>query len=81
MFDYLAAGRVILTSDLPVLHEVLYEDNAVFCPAGDVEAWLAALVNLLADPPRCERLARQARLDGQNFSWLARARNALDGFV
>lgn len=81
MFDYLAAGRVILTSDLPVLHEVLNEDNAVFCPAGDVEAWLAALVNLLADPPRCERLARQARLDGQNFSWLARARNALDGFV
>ncbi|MDX9865014.1 MAG: glycosyltransferase, partial [Anaerolineaceae bacterium] len=57
MFDYLAAGRVILTSDLPVLHEVLNEDNAVFCPAGDVEAWLAALVNLLADPPRCERLA------------------------
>ena len=80
MFDYLAAGRVILTSDLPVLHEVLNEGNAVFCPAEDVEAWLAAMKNLLADPMRCERLAQQARRDGQHFSWLARARNALDGF-
>ena len=44
MFDYLAAGRVILTSDLPVLHEVLNEGNAVFCPAEDVDAWQAAFV-------------------------------------
>jgi len=81
MFDYLAAGRVILTSDLPVLHEVLNEGNAVFCPAEDVEAWQAALESLLADPARCERLAQQARRDGQNFSWLVRAQKALDGFV
>jgi glycosyltransferase involved in cell wall biosynthesis len=81
MFDYLAAGRVILTSDLPVLHEVLNDGNAVFCPAEDVQAWQAAVESLLADPARCEVLAQQARRDGQHFSWLARARNALDGFV
>lgn len=81
MFDYLAAGRVILTSDLPVLREVLHEQNAVFCPAENVDAWQAALEELLADPARGERLARQARLDGQNFSWLARARRALAGFT
>ena len=81
MFDYLAAGRVILTSDLPVLHEVLNEDNAVFCPAEDADAWQAALERLLADPARCARLAQQAHLDGQQFSWLARAQKALDGFV
>ncbi len=81
MFDYLAAGRVILSSDLPVLHEVLNEKNTVFCPAEDVDAWQAALESLLADPARCERLAQQARLDGQKFSWLARAQKALDGFV
>ncbi|MCD4671112.1 MAG: glycosyltransferase [Anaerolineaceae bacterium] len=81
MFDYLAAGRVILTSDLPVLREVLNEDNAVFCPAEDVDAWQAALESLLADENRCHKLAQQARLDGQDFSWLERARHALDGFV
>ena len=36
MFDYLAAGRAIVTSDLPVFHEVLNERNAVFCPPEDV---------------------------------------------
>jgi glycosyltransferase involved in cell wall biosynthesis len=81
MFDYLAAGRVILSSDLPVLHEVLNEKNTVFCPAEDVDAWQAALESLLADPVRSANLAEQARLDGQNFSWLTRAKNALDGFV
>jgi len=81
MFDYLAAGRVILSSDLPVLYEVLNNNNAVFCPAEDVDAWQAVLESLLADPVRCNALAQQARLDGQNFSWLARAQNALDGFV
>jgi len=80
MFDYLAAGRVIVTSDLPVLHEVLTEENAVFCPAEDVDAWRDALEGLLADPGRCKGMARQARLDGQRFSWLARAQQALDGF-
>ncbi|RPJ40926.1 MAG: glycosyltransferase, partial [Chloroflexi bacterium] len=30
MFDYLTAGRAILSSDLPVVHEVLNETNAVF---------------------------------------------------
>ena len=81
MFDYLAAGRVILSSDLPVLHEVLNEKNTVFCPAEDVDAWQAVLESLLADSARCDALAQQARQDGQTFSWLARAQNALDGFV
>jgi glycosyltransferase involved in cell wall biosynthesis len=32
MFEYMAAGRAILSSDLPVLHEVLDETMAIFCP-------------------------------------------------
>jgi glycosyltransferase involved in cell wall biosynthesis len=38
MFEYLAAGGVILTSDLPVLREVLDESCAVFCPPEDADA-------------------------------------------
>jgi glycosyltransferase involved in cell wall biosynthesis len=34
MFDYMAAGRAILSADLPVIHEVLNESNAVFCEPG-----------------------------------------------
>jgi glycosyltransferase involved in cell wall biosynthesis len=34
MFEYMAAGRAIVTADLPVIREVLNEANAVFCEPG-----------------------------------------------
>lgn len=81
MFDYLAAGRAILTSDLPVIHEVLNETNAVFAPPEDLEGWSAALGRLLADPGLREQLATQARRDAGAYTWQGRARRALDRFV
>ena len=47
MFEYLATGRAIIASDLPVFHEVLNENNAVFCPPDKVTAWVGALQALL----------------------------------
>ncbi len=79
MFDYLAAGRAILTSDLPVLHEVLNPRNAVFCPPEDVDGWAAALSALIEDPQRIAALSRQARADSEPYTWLARAQRALAG--
>lgn len=80
MFDYLAAGRAIVTSDLPVLHEVLNESNAVFCPPNDLDAWKSALKNLIADPQRRAALGEQAQRDAARYTWQERARCALDGF-
>lgn len=81
MFDYLAAGRALLTSDLPVLREVLNDNNAIFCRPEDVADWSAALERLLADPELRRRLATQARQDAQQYTWQARAANALRGFL
>ena len=77
MFDYLSSGRVILTSDLSVLHEILNEKNAVFCPPEDPQAWSRILQELINDPEKCERLSRQARLDAENYSWKKRAERAI----
>ena len=38
MFEYMAAGRVILTSDMPVLREVLNETNAAFYNSEDMQS-------------------------------------------
>ena len=46
MFEYMAAGRAILSSDLAVLHEVLDETSAVFCPPENSQAWVSALGRL-----------------------------------
>jgi glycosyltransferase involved in cell wall biosynthesis len=81
MFDYLACGRAILTSDLPVFHEVLNDANACFCPPEDLPAWIKALAGLLQDAPRRQWLADQARRDSARYSWQARAFRALEGFA
>ena len=80
MFEYLATGRAILASDLPVFQEVLNERNAVFCAPEDLPGWEQALQALLDDPARRADLARQARQDAQQYSWIERARRILDGF-
>ena len=79
MFEYMAAERAILTSDLPVIREVLNESNAVFCPPDDAAAWQVALEGLLSYAPRRLMFAKQARLVVENYTWLARARKLLDG--
>jgi len=71
MFEYMAAGRAIVTADLPVIREVLTKKNAIFCEPDDVENWRVEIEKLLTDEPR--RFALQARQDVQGYTWLARA--------
>jgi len=77
MFEYLAAGRAIITSDLPVIHEVLNDGNAVFCPPEDGDAWVHAIAALQADASRCRQLGQQAKEDSLRYAWLARAQRIL----
>jgi glycosyltransferase involved in cell wall biosynthesis len=81
MFEYMAAGRVILTSDLPVLREVLDETKAVFCPLERAEAWETALEGLLADPQRRQFLGQNARSAVEQYAWVKRAQRVLEGFL
>lgn len=80
MFDYMAAGRAIVSADLPVIHEALNDENAVFCEPGDADAWEHTLRELLADEPRRLALGAQARKDVSGYTWLAREKRALEGF-
>jgi glycosyltransferase involved in cell wall biosynthesis len=79
LFEYLASGRPILSSDLPVLREVLDDEFAVLLPPGDVGAWAAALEALAADPARRERLGEAGRTAAGQYSWKARAERILAG--
>ena len=81
LFEYMAAGRAILSSDLPVLHEVLSPANAVFCPADEPSAWSSALNALISDASRREALARQARSDVARYTWQERAQRSIEGLI
>jgi glycosyltransferase involved in cell wall biosynthesis len=78
-FEYMAAGRAILSSDLPVIREVLHEGNAVLLPPDDPPSWEAALRRLMKYPERRARLGEQARRESERNTWPERARRALQG--
>lgn len=81
LFEYLAAGRAILCSDLPVFHEVLHDGNAVFCEAENLDSWKAALQDLLTNPGKMQLLGQQAREDAKRFTWNARAQAILQDLI
>jgi glycosyltransferase involved in cell wall biosynthesis len=80
MFEYMASRRAIISSDLPVIREVLNPSNALLCPAEDIEAWSQALGDLILDENRRHALADQAWSDIQKYTWVERAHRALDEF-
>jgi glycosyltransferase involved in cell wall biosynthesis len=81
LFEYMATGRAILTSDLPVIHEILDESNARFAPPEDLQAWQEALAYLFDHPIIMKALGKSARKDSRQYNWLDRESKTLAGFL
>jgi glycosyltransferase involved in cell wall biosynthesis len=79
LFEYMAHGLPIVSSDLPVLREVLSnEGNALLCDPDDVDAWVAAIERLAGDAVFRTALGQRAKEDfTHNYTWETRVRNAL----
>ncbi len=79
MFEYLACGRPILASDLPILREILNSENAVILPSGDEQAWVNTLQMLRASPDKRNALGEAGKRTAARFSWHSRAAHILRG--
>ncbi len=78
MFEYMAARRPIIASNLPSIKEILTEDNAIFCEPGNASD-LAAKINLaLTNSELSERVGEQAWMDVQNYTWTKRAEKIIN---
>lgn len=79
IFEYMACGKAILCSDLPVLREILeHNRTTLFLPPDDLKSWSDALLRLQAEPALGKRLGEEARQTFQNkFTWDQRAKNVL----
>jgi len=74
LFEYMAAGRAIVASNLPAIREVLTHDtNALLVAPGDPGALAAAIRRLAGDPALRETLASAARTAVAEYSWDRRA--------
>jgi glycosyltransferase involved in cell wall biosynthesis len=79
LFEYMAARKAIIASDLPVLREVLHEGNAILVSPDDLDGWLSAL-HRCEDPAYRVRLATVAYEEFlANYTWDKRAARALEG--
>jgi glycosyltransferase involved in cell wall biosynthesis len=79
LFEYMAAGKPIICSDLPVFHEILtHEHNALLCAPGEADKWVRALERLRDDQLLREELASQASHEFmKSYTWQARARQLI----
>jgi glycosyltransferase involved in cell wall biosynthesis len=79
VFEYMAAGKPILASDIPALREILRDgETALLLPPGEPEAWAAAARALLRDPGRAAALGARARAALlAEYTWDARAARIL----
>ena len=73
LFEYMACGRAIISSDLPVLQEILNDENAVLLPPDDLTSWVTAIQDLRTNSDIRAQRATQAQQDAQQYSWNARA--------
>jgi glycosyltransferase involved in cell wall biosynthesis len=78
MFDYLAAGRPIIASEVPVFHEILTKETAIFCEPDNGRDWAKAIKDLQDHPQKRTEMGKQAKARSEIFTWKNRARITLE---
>lgn len=78
MFEYMAANRPIIASDLPSVREVLNEKNAFFCKPDDPKDLAEKILGLAEEPILRDRLSAQSYYDVRNYTWVRRATNIIN---
>ncbi|WP_343089282.1 glycosyltransferase family 4 protein [Methanocalculus natronophilus] len=79
IFEYMAVGKAIVASDLPVLREVLYDEyNALLCDPEDIDTWVIAMTRLLNNTELRFKLGENAKSEFYNkYTWYVRSRNII----
>ena len=78
MFEYMAAEKPIVASDLASIREILNENNAFLCKPDDSKSLRGAIENALQNPVLSAKIAQRAFNDVQNFTWTKRAKAILN---
>lgn len=80
IFEYMAFGKAMIVSDIPVLREVLDDNqNCMLCPPIDINCWEEKLRNLIEDENIRKELGRNAYEKFVNeYTWKIRAKNVIN---
>lgn len=78
IFEYMSYEKVIISSDIPVLREVLNDKNSILVESDNIESWINA-IEILKDVKIRNYLSKNAYNDFINkYTWSKRAKYILD---
>jgi glycosyltransferase involved in cell wall biosynthesis len=80
LFEYMSAEKPIICSDLPVLREIMKDDqNCLLCKPDNIYEWQQAIIKIHDNPLLSKRISKNALWDfKQSHTWQARAEYILD---
>jgi glycosyltransferase involved in cell wall biosynthesis len=78
LFEYMAAGKPIVASDLPSIREIVDETTAVFVTPDDPKSLAEGIQKVLSDPDHSHLMAEAAKEKVKQFTWEARAKSILN---
>lgn len=77
MFEYMAARRPIVASDLPSIREILNKENAVLIEPDNPEALARGMKEVLRSPQLSDKIVARAFQDVQEYTWEKRVEKIL----
>lgn len=78
LFEYMASGVPIITSDLPSVREILNENNALIIKDKNIDGLSNGVLFLLKNKEFSDKIAGQAYKDVQKYTWEKRAGDILN---
>ncbi len=76
-FEYMASGKPLISSDIPVLREVLDDEVAILVEADKLEEWKSSIQNTLTNTQFANRISGNAKRKAQENTWVCRAHKIL----
>jgi glycosyltransferase involved in cell wall biosynthesis len=80
MFEYMSSSVPIISSDLPVLREILVSgDNSILVKADDIDAWSNALQSIIDNPLLAKSLGNNSYHQYKSkYTWNIRVKNMIN---
>ena len=70
MFDYLASGKIIISSNLPGIREILKDKiNSLIVQSNNVNQWNNAIRNILKNKKLSKKICLNAYKTATNNTW------------
>jgi len=78
MFEYMASKKPIISSDFPVLREVLNDNNSLLIRESDPISLEIGINKILSDKFFANKIANNAQIDVKKYTWDSRAKKIID---